>query len=102
MSDEDKSPRPTVPKDIGRFALEPLNHAIAAGTRQALAMGIPSNNVLDLHINNLASLIAMVEPAEARAETLKDIIRALPGLVRQHLDLRYTSPGGIKLPGTSI
>lgn len=87
-----------VPDNIGRLALEPLNHAIAAGSRKALDLGIPVHQVLELSLNNLSSVIAMLEPAELRAEAMRDCIKAIPDLVRQHVDVRYTSPGGVLMP----
>lgn len=93
---------PQVPDNIGRFALEPINHAFAAASRKALEIGVPTVQVLEMHLNILASVVAMIEPSQARAAALVDVVRALPDLVRQHVDRRFTTSGGIKLPGAPI
>ena len=84
---------------LGKAILDPLNHAIAAGARQALKNGVATHEVVEMMLNALASVVAMVEPPQAREHLTRDIVGALAGLVRQHVDVRYTTPGGIKLPG---
>lgn len=98
----DSPERVVLPDSLQRMMLEPLNHGIAAASRKALERGISAERVLELHLNNLASTLAMVEPPQARANALKDVQKALPELLRQHVDARYTTPAGIKLPGVGL
>ena len=58
---------PQLPPNLGKALLEPLNHAIAAGEREALKIGVPSTDVIEMLLNHLASVVAMIEPAGARA-----------------------------------
>lgn len=83
---------------FGRLFLEPFTHAMAAGLRKALEMGVPVDQILGILLNHVASITAMLEPEGAREETVKDIVRQLAPLVSQHLDMRNKSPGGVLLP----
>lgn len=95
MADEQP---PTISVTVGKILLEPLNHAIAAGEREALARGVPTHAVLEMLVNHLASVVAMVEPAGAREACLRDLVGSFAPLVRQHVERRYTTPGGVVLP----
>ena len=103
MADDDteaqESPQQVKRAEVADLMLQPLNHAIAAASRKALELGLSAEKLIELHLNNLASTIAMVEPAEVRAQALKDVQRFLPGLLRQHVDRKYTTPGGVIIPG---
>jgi hypothetical protein len=91
-----------IPTNLGKFVLDPLNHAIAAGEREALKVGVPASDVIEMLLNHLASVVAMIEPAGVRAETIKDVIRAFPGLVTKHVDARHMSPGGVFMPNHTV
>ncbi len=95
----DAAAKVEVPQNLGPFLLDPLNHAIAAGTRKALDVGIPTHSIIEMHLNQLTSVIAMVHPVGARAECIQDVVKAIPVLVNKYVDKINTTPGGIKLPG---
>jgi hypothetical protein len=86
------------PADLAKFALAPLDHAIAAGEREALKRGVPTHAVIEMLLNHLASVSAMVEPPQAREGLVRDVVGAFAGLVRQHVEARYTTAGGVLLP----
>lgn len=86
------------PGPVGKFLLEPLNHAIAAGTRQALKQGVQAHELVEMHLNHLASVVAMIEPPAARELMLRKIVEDFAPMVGTHVNARYTTPGGIKLP----
>lgn len=87
-----------VPENIGKFILVPLEHSIAAGARKALESGVPAHLMIEMFINHLASVVAMVEPPGARTACIQDVVAQFSGLVRQHVDRRYTTLGGIVRP----
>lgn len=89
---------PQIPANLGKLVLGPLNFALAAGEREALKIGVPSHEVIEMLLNHLASVVAMIEPAGVRASTMTDVVKHFPELVRQHVDARLTTPGGIRLP----
>ncbi len=90
--------KPAIPANLGKFVLDPLNHAIAAGEREALKIGVPTNEVLEMLLNHVASLVAMIEPAGVRAGTITDVVKSLPELVQKHVEVRHTSAGGVFMP----
>lgn len=87
------------PPDINRTLLEPINHGFAAALRQALKLGVPTHFVVELTLNQLASVVAQIEPAGVRLQMIEDVVRQFAPLVRQHVDARLTSPGGIIMTG---
>lgn len=89
---------PKVPAGLGRVMLEPFEHAMAAGLRNAAKVGVPAHNILEMQANMIASFIAMIEPAGARLAAMTDLIEQLPGLVTQHVAANRTTPGGILVP----
>lgn len=97
MADETKNGF-EFPGPVGKFLLEPLNHAMAAGTRQALKQGVQAHELLELHLNHLASVVAMIEPAGAREAALRQLVSDFAPMVKLHVDARYISPGGVHLP----
>ena len=104
MADENKvetalKPPEVIPDQIGKFILEPLNHGIAASLRTALKQGVQAHEVIEMVLNQLASVVALIEPAGAREQTLKDIISHLTPMTRKYVDMRNTTPGGLILPG---
>lgn len=85
--------------NVGKLVLQPLEHCIAAGVRQAFKIGVPGHAVIEMLLNHLASVIAMVEPAGARIETQQAILNgALQSLIQQHVEARKTSTGGVFIP----
>jgi hypothetical protein len=92
---------PKIPANLGKFVLDPLNHAIAAGEREALKIGVPTEEVLEMLLNHVASVIAMIEPAGVRAGALMDANHALPELVRKHVEARHLSSGGVFMPNST-
>lgn len=94
MSDD----TPKLPANLGKALLEPLNHAIAAGEREALKIGVPSTDVIEMLLNHLASVVAMIEPAGARAATIEGLVAGFAPMVQRHVQARYMTPGGILTP----
>jgi hypothetical protein len=92
------TPAEVVPEKIGKFILEPFNHAIAVGMRKALEQGVQTHEVLELLLNQLTSVIAMIEPSGAREQTIKDITNHLAKMTQHYVRMRHTSPGGVILP----
>jgi hypothetical protein len=88
--------------NLARTMLDPLNHAIAAGTREALRLGVPAHAVIEMQLNHLASLIAQLEPAGLRLTVIEDVVRQLSTMVRQHVDARNKTPGGVIIPRAGV
>ena len=99
---ETTSTPPQLQGNLGKLVLDPLNHAIAAGEREALKVGVPTHDVVEMLLNHLASVVAMIEPAGVRVSTIEGIIESFARLVRQHVDARLTSPGGIVHPNAGV
>ena len=91
-------PTPVFPTNLGKLVLDPWQHALAAGMRQALKVGVPAHNVIEMLLNHLASVVAMLEPPGVRAETVKALVEHFPSMVRQHVDARDKTPGGVFVP----
>lgn len=92
------TPPEVIPEKIGKFILEPFNHAIAVGMRKALEQGVQTHEVLELLLNQLTSVLAMIEPAGAREQTLRDITNHLASMTQHYVRMRHTTPGGVILP----
>ncbi len=92
------TPKEVVPSNIGKMVLEPFNHAIAAGMREALRSGIQAHEVVELLLNQLTSVVGMIEPAGARELTVKAIVEHISPMVSTYVQKRSTSPGGVILP----
>jgi hypothetical protein len=92
------TPKEVVPENVGKFVLEPFNHAIAVGMRKALEQGVQTHEVLELLLNQLTSVVAMIEPAGAREQTIKDITNHLATMTQHYVRMRNTTPGGILVP----
>jgi hypothetical protein len=88
--------------NLARTMLDPLNHAVAAGTREALRLGVPAHAVIEMQLNHLASLIAQLEPAGLRLTVIEDVVRQLSTMVRQHVDARNKTPGGVIIPRAGV
>ena len=86
------------PKEVAKLLLEPLNHGLAAAERQCLKQGVPAHELINLLLNHLASVCAMVEPAQAREALIKDLVSAFGPMTRKHVDARHTTPGGVFMP----
>lgn len=87
-----------LPSNIGKAILDPLNHALAAGEREALKVGVPTHDVVEMLLNHLASVVAMVEPPQARALVVEGLVENFATMVRKHIDAMERSPGGIIVP----
>lgn len=87
-----------LPPNLGKTLLEPLNHAIAAGEREALKLGVPANDVVEMLLNHLASVVAMIEPPAIRAATIEGLVENFAPMVQKHVAIRYTTPGGLLTP----
>jgi hypothetical protein len=92
-------PAELIPDQISKFILEPLNHGIAASMRTALKQGVQAHAAIELLLNQLASVVALIEPAGAREQTIKDVISHFAPMTRKYVDMRNTTPGGVILPG---
>lgn len=88
--------------DLGRAILQPWDHAMAAYEREAAKMGVPAHRVLNLLLNHMASVVAMIDPPQARELLIEDLVKAFAPMVRQHIDARFKSPGGVFLPGGAV
>lgn len=84
------------PQKIGKMLVEPLNYAIAEGSRTALKVGVPARDIIEMHLNHLASIVAMIEPAGVREQTVMDIISSINPLVAKHVQARM----GALIPAT--
>lgn len=89
---------PVIPENLGRILLEPLNHGMAAAERKALELGVPAHDMLNMLMNHLTSILAMIEPPGAREEAIKDVVRSVAPMTQRHYELRHMSPGGVILP----
>lgn len=84
--------------NLGKALLEPLNHALAAGERNALSMGVPAHDVVEMLLNHLASVVAMIEPPAVRSATIEGLVENFAVMVRKHVEVRSMTPGGILIP----
>jgi hypothetical protein len=92
---------PTEALTAWRILLEPVNHGFASAEREALKRGVPAHMMVELLLNHLASVVAMIEPAGAREATVTQLVKDFAPMVRRHVDARMTSPGGVILPRAS-
>ena len=97
MADETEV-KTQVPANIGKAILDPLNHALAAGEREALKIGVPTHEVVEMLLNHLASVVAMIEPPQARALVVEGLVENFAVMVRKHVDATQRTPGGIIVP----
>lgn len=99
MSEEKQAVPPLgLPINLGKLVLEPWQHALAAGMRHALRVGVPVNNVIEMLLNHMASVVALVEPPGVRAALVKGLVESFPDMIRQHVDARQTTQGGVFIP----
>jgi hypothetical protein len=95
----DTSPEPVqLPGNIGKLILDPLEHSIAAGAREALKVGVPTHNVVEMFLNHLASVVAMIEPAGARAATVEGLVNSFGTMVHKHVEAQRTTKSGLLVP----
>ncbi len=87
-----------LPPNLGKIVLEPINHGLAAAERHALALGVPTHDVVEMLLNHLASVVAAIEPAGVRAATIEGLVENFSPMVRKHLEARQTTNGGIIIP----
>jgi hypothetical protein len=99
MPDEQQTATvPEAPSDVTQVLLSPLQHAIAAGTREALAKGVSANAVINMQLNQLCSTIALLQPPEVRVDAIQSVVAAIGPLTREHVLRQNTTPGGIITP----
>jgi hypothetical protein len=89
---------PEAPSDVTQVLLSPLQYAIAAGTREALAKGVSPNAVINMQLNQLCSTIALLQPPEVRVDAIQSVVAAIGPLTREHVLRQNTTPGGIITP----
>lgn len=105
MADSKPSPISTngIPSSVlAPLILGPLDYALAAGARRALECGAPTERLIELLLNHLASVVAMVEPAGAREGIIRSLVGSFAPMVKQHVDARLTSAGGIVHPKAGV
>ena len=90
---------PRIPNNIVPTILSPLEHGIAAMEREALKVGVPADKIINMLLNHMCSVVAMIDPPPVREETIKALVKSFAPMVRQHVEARFTTPGGVKLPG---
>jgi hypothetical protein len=88
-----------LPANLGKTLLEPLNHALAAGEREALKLGVPTHDVVEMLLNHLASVVAAIEPSGVRAATIEGLVENFAPMVHKHVVAQRTTKGGIFVPG---
>jgi hypothetical protein len=93
---------PNLPPNLGKALLSPLNHALAAGEREALKVGVPTHDVVEMLLNHLASVVSMVEPPGARAALVEGLVENFAKMVRKHVEARQTTAGGIFVPNGPV
>jgi hypothetical protein len=104
MADEKGLPEKGLPegvvrmRDLSKSLLDPLNHAMAAGERQAIKMGVPGEMIIEMNVNHLCSVLALIEPPQVREHMIAKICAEMASLVGQHVTSRNTTPGGIFVP----
>lgn len=84
--------------DVAKVLLNPMNHALALWARECFKLGVPGHSMIELYLNHMASVVAQIEPAGSREETVKQLVSTFPAMVSQHFAARNTTPGGIILP----
>ena len=97
MSDSDKK---TV--DPRFVALGPVDHMIAAGERQLLALGVPHEVLAKIMLQHSASIVSLIEPPAVRAQVMQRLISNYPEAVRVALMAASKTPGGVILPGPRL
>jgi phosphoribosylcarboxyaminoimidazole (NCAIR) mutase len=98
MADEMKTEGMIRARDLSKALLDPLNHAMAAGERHAIKMGVPVEAILEMNMNHLCSVVAMIEPAPVREFLITKLCGEMAGLVSQHALAIRTTAGGVVLP----
>lgn len=100
MSDQIQDPAapPQIPENVGKILLEPLNYAFAAGERRALEQGVPAHSMIEMLLNHLASVAAMIEPPGAREALIKQLVASIAPMIEKHVEARRTTPSGLVLP----
>lgn len=95
MADEQTGPDLGVPENVWKILLEPTNHALAAGLREALRQGVPVHTTIEMLLNQIASIVANVQPPQIRGELTQQIIRSLGPLVQKYVERANITPGGV-------
>lgn len=99
---DESPPLPPMTEHIARTLLDPLNHGFAAGVRTAMTLGVPAERVIEMYLNHLGSVVAMIEPPGARELALTEIVSSFAPIVQKHLESRHRTPGGVWRPSAGI
>lgn len=76
------------PQMISKLILDPINNGFAAALRDALKSGVPARDIIELTLNQMVSIVAMVEPKSVREALIMDVIGSINPLVVQHVEAR--------------
>jgi len=99
MSD---APRQPSPRDLAQIALSPFDHGLGATERQLLAVGVPAEILMTVLLQHAASILALIEPAEIRAQMLRNVIGNFPVMVRTAQLAASKTAGGVILPRAEL
>lgn len=73
-------------------------NAIAQAANLMLALGMPTNAVIDVIFDVGCNLVAGIEPAPLRQTIVEAIRNNFPGIVERHYTLRHTTESGLFVP----
>ena len=76
----------------------PTEHALAAAERQLLESGVPIQAVIHMLMEHVVSLASYIEPPGVRAEIVKSLVADIAPGVRNAVEKRQTTKGGIIVP----
>lgn len=102
MAQAEASSNPVPIPIPAKLVLSPVDHGLAAMERTLLESGIPVHNVIEMLLNHAASVIAQIDPPGSREETVKGVVSSFSSMVRQHVDARHRTPGGVLKPGAGL
>jgi hypothetical protein len=80
-------------------AVAGLDGAVGSAVGVCLGIGTPAEQIMNLLVEHLARVLALVEPEQVRNAVLGEIRRNLPGVLHRHVEARMKTPGGVLLPG---
>jgi hypothetical protein len=90
----DAAPVQPTPAQVG---LAVLDASLRAEIAVLLSIA-QAGDVMNLLIEHLSHILALVEPMQLRNDILGEIRRNLPGVVNRHYEARMTTAGGVRLP----
>lgn len=85
------------PKETSDIVM-PLAHGLSAGLRQCLAQGVSPVALIQVLLDQVVGIVALVEPAGVRAEMAKGIVDSIPGMIREAVAKTNTTPSGVIVP----